>query len=362
LANNKLLIENLKIENLRNISKAEISPHKKINIILGRNGAGKTTLLESIYLLARAKSFRQIKSGPLIQEGKEKLTLFTKIKNTTNTKHQIGLQKSKHKTEIRKDGEILRKLSVLAKTLPLTIITPNIQRIIEENPEQRRRLLNWGLFHVEPEYSELAFRYKKTLLQRNSALRGSLGQVKVWNMQLVEIGEQIDEMMVNYSRLWNETFRTLINSSKIIDSVSLDIKKGWREEETFREALLRTSNIDRERGFTSCGPHRADIRLVKDGKLIKNIFSRGEAKITAVTMLLSQTKMLADRTGDAPILLADDLHSELDSERYNRLLNLITDLKLQSFITTLDFSKEIHGGYSDSYRLFHVEHGSFSEA
>jgi DNA replication and repair protein RecF len=357
-----LLIEKLTIENLRNISKAEISPHKKINIILGSNGAGKTTLLEAIYILARARSFRQKSPGPLIKEGSEKLNLFTILQTANNTKHQIGLQKSKKKTEIRKDGKNLNKLSELAKSIPLTIITPNIQRIIEEDPTQRRRLLNWGLFHVEPEYGELANKYKKILVQRNNALRFSTDQIKVWDRQLITVGNEIYSSMEKYSEIWNATLSELIESSQLIKPIHLIIKKGWREGETFADALDRSRKIDEERGFTSCGPHRSDLKLVQEGKLIKDTFSRGEAKVAAVFMLLSQTKILAERLGEHPILLADDLHSELDYSRYNRLLNLIDELNLQSFITTLELDKRKNHIGTDAYQVFHVEHGELSEA
>jgi DNA replication and repair protein RecF len=158
-----LHINRVKIENLRNIINAEISPHKGLNFIIGNNGAGKTTLLESIYLLARAKSFRQKRSGRLINEKADTLTLFAQLQSEDNRVHNIGLKKIAGQTEIKKDGKSLKKLSELAQTIPLTIITPNLQRIIEDEPQQRRRLLNWGLFHLEQSYSDLAYRYKKIL-------------------------------------------------------------------------------------------------------------------------------------------------------------------------------------------------------
>jgi DNA replication and repair protein RecF len=356
-----LQIERIRIENLRNIAYADVSPHKKLNIIFGSNGAGKTTLLESIYLLARARSFRQKKTGRLIREGSEKLNLFTIIQTETNIRHKIGLQKNSKCTTIKKDGETIKKLSKLAKSIPLTIITPNIQRIIEEDPQQRRRLLNWGLFHVEPKYGDLANRYKKILLQRNNALRGSAEQLNVWNKQLVNIGEEIDRIMVEYCEKWNKTLNGLVDNTQLIEPISLYLKKGWREEETFIEALDRTGKIDRERGFTSCGPHRSDIKLIQNEKQIKNVFSRGEAKITAILLLLSQTKMLLEYSGELPILLADDMHAELDNNRYNAIIALIEELQLQSFISTLDFCQDRCDMDSESYQLFHVEHGVISK-
>ncbi|MFI0413654.1 MAG: DNA replication/repair protein RecF [Candidatus Thiodiazotropha sp.] len=354
-------IEKIKIENLRNIANAELSPHKKINVIVGCNGAGKTTLLESIYLLARARSFRQLKTGRLIREGEEQLNLFTSfLKTATNNRHHIGLQKTVSETVIRKDGANLKKRSDLAKSLPLTIITPNIQRIIEDDPNNRRRLLNWGMFHVEHEYAFLVNSYKKTLIQRNNALRGSKEQIKVWDSQLIQLGNEIDRRMLEYTKIWNQTLNTLIKVTDLIKPISLKVKQGWKEECSFAEALDSNSKIDTERGFTSCGPHRSDLKILQDGKPIKNIFSRGEAKIAAAIMLLSQTKILEDRTGESPVLLVDDLHSELDNERYANLLKLIEAMKVQSFVTTLDSDRSENLLSADAFQLFHVEHGDIS--
>ncbi|MES9828635.1 MAG: DNA replication/repair protein RecF [Candidatus Thiodiazotropha sp.] len=353
-------IETIKIENLRNIANAELSPHKQINIIVGCNGAGKTTLLESIYLLARARSFRQLKTGRLIKEGEEQLNLFTSIKTATNNRHHIGLRKTVSETVIRKDGANLKKRSDIAKSIPLTIITPNIQRIIEDEPKNRRRLLNWGMFHVEHEYAFLANRYKKTLTQRNKALRGSREQIKVWDRQLIQLGNEIDRRMSEYTKIWNTTLNALIEARGLIKPISLTVKKGWKEEFSFAEALDRNCKMDKERGFTSCGPHRSDLKILQDGKPIKNIFSRGEAKIAAAIMLLSQTKILEDRTGESPVLLVDDLHSELDKERYANLLQLIEDMKVQSFVTTLDSARSKNLLTADACQLFHVEHGDIS--
>jgi DNA replication and repair protein RecF len=352
-----LQIKRIKIENLRNIKEAEISPHSRLNIIIGSNGAGKTTILEAIYLLARAKSFRQKRDGRLIKEGTERLNLFAKIETTENHIHQIGLQKSRSQTEIRKDGKNLKRLSELAKTLPLTIITPNIQRIIEEEPQHRRRLLNWGLFHVEHGYGELVNRYKKTLAQRNQALRGSPEQLKVWNDQLIPIGDEINRIMSVYCKTWNRMISEMYTETNLANPIQLELAIGWREEETFAEALERNSQLDRDRGYTSCGPHRTDIKLLQNGVSIRNSFSRGELKITAAILLLTQLKLLAEKTHENPILLADDLKSEMDMSRYNDLLEIIYHMKVQTFVTNLDLNENRTSLTGGSYHVFHVEHG-----
>ncbi|PVV06636.1 MAG: DNA replication/repair protein RecF [gamma proteobacterium symbiont of Ctena orbiculata] len=352
-----MYIDYLSIENLRNIRSAELSPNRNLNLIVGNNGAGKTTLLESIYLLARAHSFRQTARGRLINDEAEQMNLFARLESSAKAKHQIGLQQHSTKTMIRKDGENLKKLSLLAKALPLTIITPNIQRIVEEDPKHRRRLINWGMFHVEHEYGDLANRYKKALLQRNNALKGSTEQLKVWDRQLVALGTDIHQRMVDYTTLWNKSVNELVASLQLIKPITLEVKQGWKDEMSLSEALVRNFQLDKERGFTSCGPHRSDLKIVQDGNSIKNQFSRGEVKIAAVLMILAQTLITQIRTGECPVLLVDDLHAEIDTERYESLLSMITRQDLQSFITTLSIERSIHPVSDNDFSVFHVEHG-----
>jgi DNA replication and repair protein RecF len=355
-----LQINQITIENLRNIAFAKLYPKKTVNIFVGNNGAGKTTLLESIYLLARARTFRQQASGRLIKDGEGKLNLFAKIETSTGSKHQIGLQKNKNKTIIRKDGENLKKLSELARSIPLTIITTNIQYIIEEDPNNRRRLLNWGLFHVEHEYGNLVNRYNRALFQRNNALRRSIRQLKVWDEQVIKLGSEINSRMDEYIYIWNRTLNQLLKDTGLINQIDLQLKKGWKEDQSLEEALERNLKIDKERGFTSAGPHRSDVRIVQDSRSIKGRLSRGEIKIAAVIMVLSQTVITEKKHGESPILLVDDLHSELDSIRHKKLLGLISDLNLQSFVTALKINDSDLSGIKSDYRLFHVEHGAIS--
>ncbi|MES9992570.1 MAG: DNA replication/repair protein RecF [Candidatus Thiodiazotropha sp.] len=350
-------IDYLSIENLRNIKFAELSPNRNINIVVGKNGAGKTSILESIYLLARARSFRQKTRGRLINEKADKLNLFARLETSDNTKHKIGLEQRSNQITIRKDGENLQKLSFLAKALPLTIITPNIQRVVEEEPEHRRRMINWGMFHVEHGYGDLVRNYKKALLQRNNALRGSRDQIKVWDGQIIDLGSAIHQRMLAYTSQWNESLSQMVDSLDMIKPITLELKKGWKENLTFSEALERNLKLDQERGFSSCGPHRSDIRILQNGVSVKHQFSRGEAKIVAVLMLLSQTRITQLSTGESPVLLVDDLHSELDSERYEKIVSLIYGQGLQSFITTLNRGNLENIPDAGDCTMFHVEHG-----
>ncbi|MEW8625898.1 MAG: DNA replication/repair protein RecF [Candidatus Thiodiazotropha sp.] len=349
-------LQRLKIQNLRNITDAEIFPSPNLNFITGANGAGKTTILESIYLLARTRSFRQSQNRTLIKSGEEELTIFSELESENGTKSRIGLSKRKETTTVHIDRKKISKLSELARSIPLTIITPNIQRIVEEGPVHRRKLLNWGMFHVEPTYAQLAQRYNQTIGQRNRALSGNREDLAVWTKQLVDLGNRLNQIQKSYMDEWNESLKQLTENQSNGYDCNLELYSGWRKGITLEEALDELTQTDRERGFTSAGPHRLDVKIQVDGRGVKNYFSRGQSKLLALNLMLSQTKLLQKKQQEKPILLVDDIQSELDTDKYLQVLHTISELKTQTYIT--DLSRNICEAFeADQFRLFHVEHG-----
>ena len=354
-------IESLKIQNLRNIIDAELKPASGLNFFIGPNGAGKTTLLESIYLLARARSFRPSQNRNLINQDSKELIIFSELNRCDGSICKIGLRKDKKQTQIKRDGNPVSKLSELAHTLPLTVITPNIQRIIEEGPDHRRKLLNWGLFHVEQSYGQLVMRYAKTLNQRNSALAGSKNELSIWTSQLSDLGESIASKQRSYLKVWNQSINELLSIYDIDIQFEIGLAQGWHAGMRFEDALNEHYSTDRERGFTSVGPHRMDIKVTAEGRAIKHDYSRGQKKIIAILMLLAQATILRQHLNEPPVLLVDDLQSELDARSHLSMLDLITSLNLQSFITSLDANNLPEQSGSAEMKLFHVEQGTVNQ-
>jgi DNA replication and repair protein RecF len=351
-----LHLHRLKIENLRNIKEAEIFPLEKLNFFTGPNGAGKTTLLESIYLLARAKSFRNSQNRNLINSAEEELTIFSEIYSDSGTKHRVGLNKRKELTTVHKDQKRISKLSELARAIPLTIITPNIQKIVEEGPVHRRKLLNWGMFHVEPNFTQLAQRYNQTISHRNRALTTNRDDLAVWTKQLVELGYELNQLQTAYLEEWNVCLDELRKNNADIINYRLELNRGWRKGLSFGEALDELIETDRKRGFTSAGPHRLDVKIQADGRDVKNYFSRGQNKQLALNLILAQTKLLQRKQQEKPILLVDDIQSELDDDRYKQVIQTVADLKVQTFITELNMNNHKFDEL-DQFKMFHVEHG-----
>ncbi|MEJ2612489.1 MAG: DNA replication/repair protein RecF [Candidatus Thiodiazotropha sp.] len=356
-----MLIKRLKIQNLRNIVNAEICPGKNLNFFSGPNAAGKTSLLESIYLLARARSFRPSQNRNLINKNENELIIFSELIRSDNSLCKIGLKKDKRKTQIKSDGREVKKLSELAHNLPISVLTPNIQRLIEEGPEQRRKLLNWGLFHVEHSYTKLARNYSKVLQQRNKALFGRKEDVTIWTNQLAHLGEMVADKQQQYTELWIEQIERLKVLLPVTPEFKLDYVRGWKADTTLEETLMDSYESDRDRGFTTHGPHRMDVKISSQGRAIKHDYSRGQKKIIACLLMLAQTSLIKVRSQESPIILADDLHAELDIETYQSLLRLITQLQLQTFITTLDKSYAVSQSGELNRKMFHVEHGDVNE-
>lgn len=350
-----MFISNIKIRNLRVIKNLDIKPSSSINIITGKNGAGKTTLLESIYVLARNKSFRNTQQKNLISNNEKQLQIEVSIKYSNESKHHIGLVKTSRKTEFTINGYKQKKLTALAKSLPIGVITPNIHKLIEDGPIYRRRFLDWGVFHVEHNYASIVQEYNRVLVQRNTAIQGSPQSKKVWDQQLVKYTELITVQRMQYLNGLIESFMHYANQFVFIDKINLKYKMGWDEKYSFQQNLDRHLDNDVRRGFTSVGPHRANIVITYDDYLAVNILSRGQQKLLAILITMAQLDQIKNYCNETPILLLDDIFSELDEESSNNLFRIIVDKKLQSFITTID--PNIFGLKVDNYKMFHVEQG-----
>jgi DNA replication and repair protein RecF len=351
-----LYFTKLYIENLRVIKQLSFQPGKRINIIYGSNGSGKSSLIESIYLLARCKSYRSKHLSSLITYDRNELIVSANLISDDDTRQQLGLKKSHAGIEVKVDGKKQRKISDQVKILPLGIITPNIHRLVTEGPVNRRKFLDWGVFHVEHEYSKLIASYKRILSQRNLAMRNKGIDISTWDRQLAEYGKTITIKRKSYLKKLIIIFNSLIAKYNLSE-ISLVYRQGWAEDLSLIDVLQKTMiNLPKA---TIHGPHRADLILKKDNHHIAEIFSRGEQKIIAILMILSQLVLIKNYTNRVPILLFDDIQSEIDPMNRKKLIVLIEELQFQSFITTMNTHETVPSNCE--IKMFHVEHGKVSQ-
>ncbi len=326
-------ITDLNIHHLRNISSAELHFHPKCNFFYGENGSGKTTLLEALYILSSGRSFRTREISPLVSYGKDALTVFAR----TSSNETISIQKrASGPTQVKLNRQSCFTSSELAHFLPSQIFYQDIFQIIDAGPSDRRALLDWGLFHVEPSYHDVWKSYRLVIKQRNALLRqkAPLQQFVPWNTQLVNLAHQLDEMRSRYFAEWSSLFQSLL---KQLTDVPCQLRyyKGWDKRNTGKplDALLvEQFATDLQRQYTHAGPHQAEIYFNTDFHKAQRTLSRGQQKIVLIALKLAQATFSSLNC----IYLFDDIAAELDSRHLSRLIRCLTTLNGQLFVTAID--------------------------
>lgn len=341
----------LRIQNLRCIESAALELSPELNLISGPNGAGKTSVLEAVFLLGRGRSFRTRSTERLIRHGQASLTVFGRTDEEPG--HAAGVEVTREGTRARIDAAAAESLLALSGFLPVQSIDPEIHKLIDQGPERRRRWMDWLVFHVEPSFAMHWTRFQRALRQRNAALRGNDPGFAAWDALLVEHGDVMTAQRRDVlTRLQPYLAALLAKFSG--PELSAGFYSGWSQDHTLTEALRLSVERDRERGTTSMGPHRADLHLRIKGRTAKETLSRGQQKLTAVAMIVSQMQMLRAERGVRAVLLLDDPAAELDSTNLRRLIEELTSLESQMIATSL--TPEIALFQAPS-ATFHVEQG-----
>jgi len=350
-------LDSLGIEDFRCIERAELPFHSRCNLISGENASGKTSLLEAIFVLGRGRSFRTAKADTLIRNGSPAFQLTGRVRGDGGIR-PLGLRFSDDGIEARYGGRPVLGLAELATILPAQAIDPEVHRLIEGGPQERRRFLDWGVFHVEPSFVEHWRRYQRALRQRNAALRsgGSPAVVRAWDPDLIETGEQVAAFRARYVQVL--TPHVAATAQRILgQSLEIGLMQGWGANQPLRDSLDASWGRDRERGLTHAGPHRADLTVRYAGSPARDRLSRGQQKLAASALLLGQLRCDAEQGSGVAALLVDDPAAELDLRNLERLLAEVVDLPAQLFVTALDPGNPALSGLPEGHR-FHVEHGS----
>jgi len=332
-------IQRLTLIGLRNLASIELTLDNAAPVLItGANGAGKTALLEGIHLLASGRSFRENRLQRIAQWQADQITLFAQVDNRQGTQ-QLGWQRHKSDTHLRLNGENARTQAELAWHLPVQVFSPESHDLLIHGPSERRRFLDWGAFYQHPPFL-LAWRhYQHALRQRNQALRQHAPdkEVALWHLPLWQAAEQVDAARQAYCTALSATVATFAPQiSDSLSDISLIYHKGWKEEESLLDSWTQQLEHDRQLGYTQAGPHRADLKLRSHGRDALSIFSRGQQKLLALTLMLSQAKLLSESINESPVLLLDDLPAELDAMHRARVLEVLPQLNAQVFLTATD--------------------------
>ncbi|MEO6154510.1 MAG: DNA replication/repair protein RecF [Thermomonas sp.] len=352
-------IRRLRLRDFRRFQEQELLPSPGFNLIVGDNGSGKSSLLEAMHLMAHGRSFRGRVRDGLIRQGEPALEVYLEWHQASGS-HRAGLRHTGASWEARLDGANVSHLGALCAALAVVSFEPGSHILIQGSSEARRRYLDWGLFHVEPDFLPQWRRYARALKQRNVLLRSPRGdtQLDAWEHELAQSGEQLSAYRDTYvSRLQPHLDRVVASLFPVAEPVLLELQPGWKWQElALADALLLSRERDQSQGHTTIGPHRADLRLGFGQFPGRECLSRGQAKLAALSLLIAQAAHLAEHDGVWPVLQLDDLASELDRHHQQLVLQFLQGCGAQVFVT----GTEPPAGLSDlgiEITLFHVEQG-----
>ncbi len=353
-------ITNLTLTNFRNYDNETISFNDGLNFIVGANAQGKTNMLESIYLISVGKSPKNSKEKQMINFSKEKSLININFDTRVGKKNiKMYLDKSNKKSIKINELNIL-KLTELVGTLSIVYFSPDELKLIKEVPEDRRKFLDISISQFDKNYLYNLLKYEKILKQRNAILKSSDSleskkeQLKLFTPQLIDTAEKIIEKRLNFIEKLNKiapNIHKFITSSENL-SISYSYKK--KENITIHDDLtsLFDKSVDKEieLGYTTIGPHRDDLIFYINDLDCKFYASQGQQRTVALVVKLSLMEIIKNEINEYPILLLDDVLSELDENRQFRLLNMTN--KYQTIITCTQIPK-----LDFNYNVINIKNG-----
>lgn len=366
-----MVLKSLKISNFRNYDEAFFSLSPSINIIYGNNGEGKTNLLESIYFLAITKSHRSFIDDNLIKQEKE----FFKINGTffrdiIPEKYEIIYSKKGKKLSI--DNNPIKKISDFVSNVNVIIFYPEDLELIKGAPIERRQYLNIQISQLNKNYIRLISDYDKLLKQRNEILKcaGKAQNEILFNVLTESLIEKsikiynyrksyIDNINLNVEKIYKDIANIDLFNIKYIPSPIIDDYKTENLKNYLREQYKINYENEVKKGTTVIGPHRDDFEFYVNDNNLKHYGSQGQQRLAIIALKLSEIPIFKTVSETYPILLLDDVFSELDISKRNNLLKYITD-NIQTIITTTDLS-DIDKSILKSAKIIKIEQGNIIE-
>ncbi len=351
----------IEVRHLRVLDSVNVEFSPDVNLLVGSNGSGKSSLLEAIHIIGSGRSFRSHRLRDVVTQGESRLNIVGRTVGHDASVETTGIEYSPDGIRIRRGGTDIRAASELATFLPIVAVTPDSYRLVTDGADMRRRIIDRLLFHVEPLYLDHYQRYRRALRQRNAAIRGGAGDGELggWDAELIAAGEQLTAHRARYLDRALPSMKQVV--AKLVGRpVEIQFYRGWESEKSLRCACESLLTSDRLRGYTQAGPHRADLRFAIDGRPLQHSLSRGETKLFVTAVAVAQVRDLATVLGHPPVVLVDDLASELDSKSRRLCLAELNAIGAQLFLTAVP-EYGLDRGDIQAGRLFHVEQGHIHE-
>ena len=360
----EMIIKSIELKNFRNYEELNLNLDGGTNILYGDNAQGKTNILESIYVSGTTKSHKGSRDKEMIRFGEDEAHIRTMVeKNQMSYQIDMHLKKNRSKG-IAINGVPIRKASELFGVLNMVFFSPEDLNIIKNGPSERRRFLDSEICQLDKIYLYDLTKYNKVLNQRNKLLKDIVfhpdleNTLSVWDMQLISYGRRIISRRRRFVEELNEIVRGIHESiSGGREQLTLTYEPDI-EEAFFEDELNRAKEKDRKYCSTSVGPHRDDISFFIGDIDIRKFGSQGQQRTSALSLKLSEIELVKRCIHDTPVLLLDDVLSELDSNRQNYLLNSIHDI--QTVITCTGLDEFVRNRFQID-KIFEVISGTVSE-
>ncbi|MFC4768476.1 DNA replication/repair protein RecF [Effusibacillus consociatus] len=343
-----MILQKLELRDFRNYELLSLSLSPQVTIFVGQNAQGKTNVLESILMLSLAKSHRANRDSEMIRWGTEFASVSGQVERNQRT-YSLDLKILNRGKKVRVNGIEKRKISDFIGHLNVVLFAPEDLMLVKGAPQNRRRFLDIELGQMSPQYLHNLAQYQKVLQQRNNILKdgermdaGLVGTLAVWDEQLIEYGTKIIRKRLEFVdklQQFSSDIHKRITSGG--EELTLNYKCSLLENgdaadqvsENFRQQLVLRQKDDFRRGATSVGPHRDDIEVRIDGKDVHIYGSQGQQRTAALSMKLAEIELIRHEVGEYPVLLLDDVLSELDEMRQLHLLDSMGE-RVQTLITT----------------------------
>ena len=353
-----MVIKKLSLHNFRNYEDETFFFGEGLNVLTGKNAQGKTNCAEAVYYLCTGSSLRIRHDRQLIRHGETAASISAEaLSRFGSVSLRADIYESRR--ELYVNGNKLTRAVDLLGNMNAVFFSPGELRLIQDGPDERRRFLNLSISQTSREYCTALLRYQKILDQRNNLLKNHdisliFETLPVWDEQLATYAARIvfrrRAFLKQLSPLACEAHSFLTDGAEIL---SVGAEEREETEEQIRERLIREFDNSRERdlrlGFTTVGPHRDDVKISIDGDEARGFASQGQARTAALSLKLAELSIFRDITGEAPVLILDDVMSELDLPRRKKLLSRIRDV--QCILTCTHAERVLYGAECNKIRI-----------
>jgi DNA replication and repair protein RecF len=343
-------INKIKIENFRNYHEEEVSFHEKVNVIIGDNAQGKTNLLESIYVSSLGRSFRTTKEKEMIRfDAPFARITASYLADEQEKKVEIGFS-AEGKKEIKVNNIKVEKMTEMLDHFYVVVFSPEDLKIVKEEPEKRRNFIDRELCKMRISYLSNLVQYKKVLMQRNAYLKSEKKDrqaMRVWDEALSRYGAQVILQRQTFIDEIDQISKSIHNNiTQGKEQLEIKYQPNIKPEENASDLVEKmltkledSYKNDLYAGNTGTGPHKDDVSILIDGIPARQFGSQGQQRTAALSMKLAEIHLIEKEKGEKPILLLDDVLSELDGERQKYLIKTLSESQL--FITAAELNPQL---------------------